>query len=45
MKQQTLKELNYLLDENAVLARGAERKLRDAEYILDSERPIPSAVK
>lgn len=45
MKQQTLKELNYLLHEKAILPHGADRKLRDAEYILDSERPIPPAVK
>ena len=37
--------VEYLLYEKAILPHGADRKLRDAEYVLDSERPIPPEVK
>lgn len=36
---------HYKLVESPVLPHGADRKLRDAEYILDSDRPIPDVVK
>ncbi len=35
----------YLLKEKPVLPIGADMKLRDAEYILDEERPIPEEIK
>ncbi|MEQ2009346.1 MAG: hypothetical protein ABMA26_21400, partial [Limisphaerales bacterium] len=36
---------HYTLVESPVLPHGADRKLRDAEYILDFERPIPEVIK
>lgn len=36
---------NYLVHATAVLPHGADRKLRNAEYILDDERPIPEVIK
>lgn len=36
---------NYCAIERPVLPPGADRKLRDAHYILDDERPIPEAIK
>ena len=36
---------HYTLVESPVLPHGADRKLRDAEYILDTERPMPEVVK
>jgi DNA-binding XRE family transcriptional regulator len=36
---------HYTLVESPVLPHGADRKLRDAEYILDTERPIPEVIK
>ena len=37
--------VEYLLHEKAVLPHGANRKLRDANYIMDDERPIPPIVQ
>jgi DNA-binding transcriptional regulator YiaG len=37
--------LDYLLYERPVLPHGADMKLRDAEYILDEDRPIPDVIK
>jgi DNA-binding XRE family transcriptional regulator len=37
--------VEYYLHEKAILPHGADRKLRDANYILDSERPVPPHVK
>ncbi|HMJ89444.1 MAG TPA: hypothetical protein VK530_06490, partial [Candidatus Acidoferrum sp.] len=37
--------VEYLLYEKAVLPHGADRKLRDAEYILDDERPLSPLIK
>jgi transcriptional regulator with XRE-family HTH domain len=36
---------HYILDEVPVLPHGADMKLRDAEYILDAERPIPAVIR
>lgn len=36
---------HYTLVESPVLPHGADRKLRDAEFILDADRPIPEVVK
>lgn len=36
---------SYTLVEVPVLPHGADRKLRDAEYILDAERPIPEVIQ
>ena len=35
----------YVLHEKAILPHGADRKLRDAKYIIDSERPVPPEVR
>ena len=35
----------YTLRESPVLPHGADRKLRDAEYIMDEDRPIPPEVR
>lgn len=37
--------VEYFLHEKAVLPHGADRKLRDAMYLIDDERPIPPEVK
>jgi transcriptional regulator with XRE-family HTH domain len=37
--------VEYFLSEKPVLPHGADRKMRDATYILDSERAIPPAIK
>jgi len=37
--------IEYFLYEKPVLPHGADRKLRDAKYILDSERYIPPEIK
>jgi hypothetical protein len=36
---------NYYLHVTPILPHGADRKLRDADYILDNERPIPQEIK
>ena len=36
---------DYILVATPVLPHGADRKLRDAEYFFDDERPIPPEVK
>jgi DNA-binding XRE family transcriptional regulator len=36
---------HYMVYERPVLPHGADRKLRDAEYILDDERPMPKVIK
>ena len=36
---------HHTLVESPVLPHGADRKLRDAEFILDADRPIPEVVK
>lgn len=37
--------VNYVLREKVILPHGADRKLRDAHYILDDERPVPPEVQ
>jgi hypothetical protein len=36
---------NYYLNAKPVIPHGADMKLRNADYILDDERPIPPEVK
>lgn len=36
---------NYVVCESPVLPHGADMKLRDAEYVLDYDRPIPAVIK
>jgi DNA-binding XRE family transcriptional regulator len=36
---------SFILVEVPVLPHGADRKLRDAEFILDTERPIPEVIR